>query len=194
MRRLVEKTLSLARLNSSAVQFDMEPIDLLTESRNIVASMGPILAENQLHVENNIAKPTVVLADQIHLREVFHNIISNATKHTPPGGTISISAFVGEQGMIHVAITDTGCGMNADQLDRIFLEFHKADESRHDRGSTGLGLSICQCIIRRHGGRIWATSPGIEEGTTITFTLPPPDRAEQDLSGTQQQQAQENQT
>jgi signal transduction histidine kinase/DNA-binding response OmpR family regulator len=172
MRKLVEKTLSLARLNSSAVQFDMEPVDLLVETRNIVASMGPILSENQLHVENNITDRIVVRADRVHLREVFHNIISNATKYTPPGGKITLTATVGDDAKAYIAITDTGCGMNPDQLDRVFLEFHKADESRHDRSSIGLGLSICQCIVQRHGGKIWATSPGIEEGSTLTFSLP----------------------
>jgi signal transduction histidine kinase/DNA-binding response OmpR family regulator len=190
MRKLVEKTLSLARLNSSAVHFDIDDVDLLVESRNIVAAMGPIISENQLSVQNNITEPTAVRADIVHLREVFHNIISNATKHTPPGGSITLAAQKQDDGFVHVSITDTGSGMTAEQLDRVFLEFYKADESRHDRGSIGLGLSICQCIVKRHGGEIWASSPGIEEGTTITFSLPGPDAAPSPASEAQTPAAQ----
>ena len=63
-------------------------------------------------------------------------------------------------------------GMSEEQLNHVFDEFYKADESRHDFTSTGLGLSICKKIIEKHQGKIWAESPGIGKGTTIYFTIP----------------------
>ena len=69
-------------------------------------------------------------------------------------------------------VKDTGLGMNNDQLNHVFDEFYKADKARHDFESSGLGLSICKRIVEKHGGRIWAESPGNNRGTTMFFTIP----------------------
>jgi signal transduction histidine kinase len=73
---------------------------------------------------------------------------------------------------VKVSIKDNGAGLSGKQLKRVFEEFYKVDDSRHDRSSTGLGLAICKCIIEQHRGSIWAESPGLGQGTTVHFTLP----------------------
>jgi signal transduction histidine kinase len=172
MRSLVEKTLSLARLNSSNVPFEVEPIDLMTETRSIVAGLSCVFQERGFRLHNQIVQPLAVRADRILLREVFHNLLTNAMKYSEGGGDLTIAGQARDDGTVSVEIRDTGIGMTEQQLARAFQEFYKADESRHDRASAGLGLSICRAIIRKHGGRISAHSEGIGKGTTMRFVLP----------------------
>ena len=76
-----------------------------------------------------------------------------------------------EKDFILISIKDNGIGMEEEQISQIFNEFYKADESRHNLGSTGLGLTITKRIIEKHGGHIWAESPGKGKGSTFYFTL-----------------------
>ncbi len=70
-----------------------------------------------------------------------------------------------------MAVKDTGYGMTGEQLQRVFDEFYKADEARHDLNSPGLGLAICKSIVQKQGGEIWAESPGLSKGATFKCTL-----------------------
>jgi len=74
--------------------------------------------------------------------------------------------------IVKVSMRDTGIGISEDQMDHIFDEFYKADPSRHDLNSSGLGLTICKRIVEKHGGEIWAESEGIGKGATFYFTVP----------------------
>jgi two-component system phosphate regulon sensor histidine kinase PhoR len=117
-----------------------------------------------------------VLADAERIGRVLLNLVHNATKFTPRGGTITVGARAsGDQVTFHV--TDTGVGINPDELPRIFERFYKVDSARAaGRGreatsGTGLGLAIAKHIIQSHGGAIWAASRR-GEGTQFYFTLP----------------------
>jgi signal transduction histidine kinase len=113
----------------------------------------------------------MVEADVLRLNEVFNNLITNAVKYSKKnGGKITIDADEGKEN-VTVSIQDAGIGMTKQQISHIFDEFYKADESRHELDSSGLGLSIAKKIINKHGGRIWAESPGPGKGTTFFFTL-----------------------
>jgi two-component system phosphate regulon sensor histidine kinase PhoR len=113
---------------------------------------------------------------------VLANLLHNAVKFTPPGGSVTLSAKVsaGASGgadtpstpaaELLVTVTDTGVGILPDDLDRIFERFFKADRSR-SQGGTGLGLAIAKHLIQAHGGQIWAESNG-SRGTTVRFSLP----------------------
>ena len=122
----------------------------------------------------NIALPLPpVLGDRDRVEQVLVNLLHNAIKFTPPGGNIGISARV-EGSDILVSIADTGVGIPADDLPRIFERFYKADKARAGKG-TGLGLAIARHIVEAHGGRIWAES--VEgRGSTFHFTLPKADK------------------
>jgi two-component system phosphate regulon sensor histidine kinase PhoR len=110
-----------------------------------------------------------VMADEARVEQVLVNIIHNAIKFTPSGGGISISAKARDTDIL-VSVSDTGVGIPADDLPRIFERFYKADKSRSG-GGTGLGLAIAKHIVEAHGGRIWAES--VEgRGSTFNFTLP----------------------
>ena len=79
---------------------------------------------------------------------------------------------VKENDFMEISISDAGVGMTKKQMKHIFEEFYKADKSRHDFESSGLGLTICKRIVEKHGGKIWVKSPGIGKGTTVFFTMP----------------------
>jgi len=113
----------------------------------------------------------MVKADKLRFRELFENLASNAIKYTPKGGeTVTIDAKK-EKKHVEVSVKDTGIGMNKRQIKRVFDEFYKADRSRHELESSGLGLSICKRIVEKHGGKIWVESKGLGKGSTFYFTL-----------------------
>jgi signal transduction histidine kinase len=97
--------------------------------------------------------------------------LNNAIKYTNGPGTVLIDAKQ-DHAFVTVSIKDTGIGMSDQQLNKIFDEFYKADASRHDFDSSGLGLSICKRIVEKHNGRIWAESEGLGKGSTFYFTVP----------------------
>jgi two-component system phosphate regulon sensor histidine kinase PhoR len=110
-----------------------------------------------------------VAADRDRIEQALVNLLHNSIKFTPPGGGITISA-VSSGDSLQVSVADSGVGIPADDLPRIFERFYKADRARSG-GGTGLGLAIVKHIIEAHGGKVWAQS--VEgKGATFTFTLP----------------------
>ena len=110
-----------------------------------------------------------VLADEERAQMVVTNLVHNALKFTPPGGRVAISAAAAEDEVV-ISVQDTGVGIPAEDLPRIFERFYKADRARSG-GGTGLGLAIAKHVVQGHGGRIWAESvEGL--GSTFYFTLP----------------------
>jgi two-component system sensor histidine kinase BaeS len=109
--------------------------------------------------------------DPERIGQVLRNLLSNAVAHTPLGGQITVSARAGN-GMISVAVSDTGEGIPAEHLAYVFDRFYRADKSRaRQTGGAGLGLAIAKQLVVAHGGTISVTSePG--QGSTFTFTLP----------------------
>ena len=103
------------------------------------------------------------------IEQVLVNLIHNGIKFTSTGGTVTLSAEAGSR-LIRFAVTDSGRGIPADDLPRIFERFYKADPSRRS-GGTGLGLSISKHLIEAHGGKIWAESRE-GSGSTLYFELP----------------------
>lgn len=171
MKDLAEKTLRLARLNTLDRTVSIEEVDLLAEINDVLASQSSALQEAQCAVVNKVTGSIRVLMDSFELKEVFLNLISNALKYGAVGGVITVDAYRDGDDAV-VSFADTGIGMTALQACKAFDEFYKADESRHDHGSAGLGLNICKNILERYNGRIWAESPGLGKGTTICLSLP----------------------
>jgi signal transduction histidine kinase len=171
MKNLVVKTIKLARLNASGTEFSFEDINLLEKINVVVEKNKPMLDEDHMMVESKINEDIIVKADELRLEELFDNLVNNAVKYSPNGGNITIDAKE-DKDFVIVSVKDLGIGMTEGQLDHIFDEFYKADESRHDFHSSGLGLTICKRIVEKHGGRIWAESSGEGHGSTVFFTIP----------------------
>jgi len=171
IKDLVDKTVGLARLNSTKIEIVVEDTNLLSEVNNIIENSQVLLDENNISIKNKIGEKIFVKADRLRLRELFNNLITNSIKYTPDrGGEITIDAK--EEGdFVTIFVKDTGIGIKQEQLSHVFDEFYKVDISRHDLDSSGLGLAICKRIVEKHGGKIWAESPGEGMGTVFYFTL-----------------------
>jgi PAS domain S-box-containing protein len=174
MKNLVIKTLTLAQLNSPNTQLLLQELDLSKQIRNILDMNKPLFEGKNVIIENNIPDETIVLADLIQIKELFDNLISNAVKYSQENNVkITLDAKKLDD-FIVVSIKDAGIGLEPQQIQHVFDEFYKADYSRHDLKSTGLGLSICKRIVEKHGGHIWVESLGKGKGSTFCFTLKTP--------------------
>jgi len=170
MKDLVEKTLALARLSTPGTELDMQDVVLRSEVDQLIRDRISILRKRRFQIHNNVDEIIIVRADRLRLRELFDNLINNAINFSQTRGMLIIDA-TRDDTYVTVSFEDTGIGMTIEQLDHAFQEFYKADESRHELDSPGLGLSICKRIVNKHGGRIWAESKGMGTGTTIFVTL-----------------------
>ena len=171
MRNLVFNTIELARLKSSNVKLNIEDTNLLDEINNVIKMNNLLYEENNIEILNKADKNIIVKADKLRLTELFDNLIGNSVKYSPDGGTITIDAKQ-DKDFVTVSIKDTGIGITEGQLSHIFDDFYKVDKARHDFDSSGLGLPICNRIVKKHGGKMWAESKGEGKGTTMFFTLP----------------------
>ncbi|MCP4266497.1 MAG: hybrid sensor histidine kinase/response regulator [Candidatus Brocadiaceae bacterium] len=170
MKNLTEMTLHLAQLNSSGLKVKPERFDIVNEIKNTIESLSSLFEEKGIKTVDNTISPIDVEVDRMLTKELLNNIISNAVKYTNGEGVVTFDiSLVGDK--VKVSIKDNGIGMTEEQLKHVFEEFYKVDDSRNDRASTGLGLAICQRIVDRHEGTIWAESLGLGQGTTVHFTL-----------------------
>jgi histidine kinase len=112
-----------------------------------------------------------VYADAERIYQVLFNLLDNAVRFTPAGGRVRVTAERND-GAVDVTVADTGPGIAAEHLPRVFERFYRVDTARsRDEGGTGIGLAIARSVVEAHGGRIWAESePG--RGSTFTFELP----------------------
>jgi signal transduction histidine kinase len=162
LQRLVEDLQELAIADAGALALHRERVDLGAAIAQIVGDQA------ELTVERGIA----VDVDLTRLRQIVHNLLANAARHTP--ATTPVRVRVTRAGAdAAVAVADRGPGIPAQDLERIFERFHRVDEARSRmHGGAGLGLAIVRRLVELHGGRVWAES--VEgEGATFTFTLPP---------------------
>lgn len=170
MKNLITKTIELARLNSGNIKLNFEEINLNNAFNDSLVRNNHLLEEKQMRIENNLSPDLIVNADKIRVEELFDNILSNAIKYSNDGGKIIVDGSITET-TATISIKDYGIGMSEDQISHVFDEFYKADPSRHDFKSSGLGTSIIKRIIEKHGGDIKIESDGLDKGTTVIFTL-----------------------
>ena len=171
MKNLVTKTLELARLNSPNTKLNMDYFNLKELIDLVLMNNKFMFEEKQIFVNNHVLNDISIKADRLRIEELFTNLLNNCVKYSEKNGTISINSEI-KKSFIQISIKDTGIGMSAEQLNRLFDEFYKADTSRHDFDSSGLGMPIAKRIVEKHGGDIWAESDGIGKGSTFYFTLP----------------------
>lgn len=163
--------LDLARLESGRIQFQVQVFDLYPLLEECVNMMRGKAAENNLKLELQAAEELPPLkADRDKIKQVILNLISNGIKYNQPGGEISLRAGF-EEGHFVIVVSDTGLGIQADDLKHLFEKFYRVHSTEQVASGTGLGLAICKRIVEAHGGVIRAASePG--KGTTFTISLP----------------------
>jgi len=170
IKNLVTNTLKIAELNSPNIEFSSDTLNLRKIIIDVLNDKSRVFEEKNINFKNNVDKKINVIGDKLRLMELFDNLISNAVKYTPKGGSVTIDAKQDKK-FVTVSIKDTGIGLAKNQIPRIFDEFYKVDTSRHEMDSSGLGLSICKRIVEKHNGKIWVESQGKGKGSTFYFTL-----------------------
>ena len=165
---LVRDLLDRARLEWQASTLELAAVSVGDLFREVGMRADPLgtLASVSVHVDVAPGLPAAH-ADRQRLVQALDNLIGNAIKFTPAGGSVTIGADRHEQG-VRFFVSDTGEGIEPDDLDRIFDRFWQARDA--DSRGAGLGLSICKRIVEAHGGRLWVESR-VGEGTTVSFTI-----------------------
>jgi signal transduction histidine kinase len=171
MRNIAIKTLELAKLNSPKTKFSIEVLDLKEEIRKIIRNKETLFEAKNIKIKNNVTKKISIKADKLRLEELFSNLLENSVNYSEFNGTITIDVEE-EKEFAKISIQDDGEGMTEQQIKHAFEEFYKADQSRHDFQSSGLGLTISKRIVEKHNGKIWMESKGPGKGTTVFFILP----------------------
>ena len=170
MRTLIDALLVLARFDSGTPVLRHDSLDLEPLIQDCVELVTPLANDRKITLECQTA-PCTIHADWDRLSQVFTNLLSNAIRYNKEGGQVRISTRT-EPDHVVISVTDTGIGIAADELPRIFDRFYQVDKARsRAEGSCGLGLSICKTIVDAHGGSIVASSQ-IDVGTTIEVRLP----------------------
>ena len=171
---IVNDILDFSKFEAEGVTLAAEPTDLADLLRATVELMQQQAQAKGVRLElGALAEVGPVLVDPARVRQVVVNLLGNAVKFTEEG-SVSLSLTETAEGALRIAVRDTGVGIPADRLDRIFERFAQADGSTSRRfGGTGLGLTICKLIAREIGGELEVESaPGV--GSTFSFTLDPP--------------------
>jgi two-component system, OmpR family, phosphate regulon sensor histidine kinase PhoR len=172
LARLTEDLLTLSRIEQKRQKFEFEPHRVNELLRDAVELVRPIAEKSSLRLsEDPAAKDAVVWCDSEAVSQVMSNLLDNAIKYTPAGGSITVGAR--ESGRyFELHVRDTGPGIPTDELPRLFERFYRVDKARsRELGGTGLGLAIVKHLVAAHGGTARVESR-LNEGSTFFFTLP----------------------
>jgi signal transduction histidine kinase len=171
LRRIVEDLLLVAEIEAERLELRLEPTDLAELAAEMVEDALPVAEENGIELSLEVEGSLPLEADAARLRQVLDNLLSNALKFTPNGGSVTLSAANGDD-MLRVEVTDTGIGVPHDELGQLFSRFYRASSAtRRAIPGTGLGLVIARAIVEGHGGTI-SLEPREPKGSRVIVTLP----------------------
>lgn len=169
--RLINDVLDLSKVEAGRLELFYETFPIAQMVRETITTLRGLAEKKALNIQMNLPPDLgLITADQIRFKQVLYNLLSNALKFTNKGG-ITVSAMIENQ-KLHLTVADTGIGIRAEDMDRIFVEFSQVDDSysrRHE--GTGLGLALSKRLVEAHGGRIWVDST-IGVNSTFHVVLP----------------------
>ena len=169
MKALIESLLDLARFDAGSEPMHHQPCDLAVLVQDCISLLRPLAEAKRIQLNLGL-QPAHCQGDPTRLAQVITNLLNNAIQFTPDGGAIGLLTDVCSGARFR--ITDTGSGIEPDQLSHLFERFHRGDASRNrSTGGTGLGLAICKAIVEAHGGTIAVESKG-DDGSAFLVTLP----------------------
>ncbi|HEX8280967.1 MAG TPA: response regulator, partial [Chthoniobacterales bacterium] len=169
--RLIDDLLDLTRISKGKVQLNLEIVDAHTLLRNALEICQSEIDQKNLTLALELnAKRVDLEADPARLQQIFWNLIKNAVKFTPEAGKITVRTSNDESGEFRFEVLDTGVGIDAESLPKIFKAFEQGERAR--LGGLGLGLAISKALVETHHGRISAHSDGREKGASFTALLP----------------------
>jgi signal transduction histidine kinase len=162
--------LDLARIESGHLALSPEAVGVFEVIKDTVDLIGPLATERALriHAPSPPERAWTVQADRQRLKQVLLNLASNAVKYNHHGGSISLTCHAGDDGRVRIAVTDTGPGIRADKLPRLFTQFDRLGAEHSEVQGTGIGLVLAKWLAEAMGGALTVASV---EGQGTTFTL-----------------------
>ena len=172
LARLVDDLQELSRVESGQTRLAIEPVAPGGLVETAALRLETQFADKGVELRREIADDLpLVAADSDRTIQILTNLLSNALRYTPPGGTISVSVEAND-GFVQFVVADTGSGIPAEHLPHIFDRFYRVDRARtRALGGSGIGLSIAKALVEAQGGEIRAESAGPDEGSIFWFTL-----------------------
>jgi signal transduction histidine kinase len=168
---LINDVLDLSKVEAGQVELQVAPFSLQDALERGVSMVREQATTDGVQVTlHKNGGLDVVTGDERRIRQVIFNLLSNAVKFTPAGGLVEVTA-TRANGEVRVSVADTGPGIAAEDLDRIFEEFQQTEAGARQHEGTGLGLALSKRFVEMHGGRIWCDSE-VGKGSTFEFTLP----------------------
>jgi len=168
---IVEDLLVFAQAEAGKLELQVEQVEMGSFLRRCVAALEPLAAAGGLTLKAQELESATMPGDSRWLRQMFENLLDNAVKYTPAGGSVAVRSYR-HDGKFIVEICDTGIGIAAEEIPRIFDRFYRVDPSRNqEAGGSGLGLSIAQWVARSHGGRLEVEST-LGSGSVFRVILP----------------------
>lgn len=170
---LINDILDLSKVEAGKIELHMETFSLREALVAALTLVRPQAAKKRISLRSEVVPETKVTADPLRLKQIMYNLLSNAIKFTPEGGQVSVAARTAQDAFVEIAVTDTGVGIKAEDLPKLFREFSQVGggyaSAQH---GTGLGLALSKRLVELHGGQMWVQSEGDNKGSTFTFTLP----------------------
>ena len=172
MHRMISDLLDFAQIGSGHLKIERRPHRIATLLERTRELFGALASEKSIRLKTTLSTPELTFeCDHDRIIQVLSNLVGNALKFTPPGGTISVCAETLDSSTIQLLVKDTGLGITCEQLPHVFDRYWQG--AKGNRHNAGLGLSIARGLVEAHGGRIWVeSSPG--QGSTFYFTLKSP--------------------
>ncbi|WP_437998146.1 ATP-binding protein [Sorangium sp. So ce185] len=170
--RLVDDLLDVSRITRGKIELKRERFDVGAVVETAVESVRPLLAQRRHELALSVEPGVLVHGDRVRIEQIVVNLLTNAIKYTNPGGRVSLSCAA-SGGDAWIRVTDTGVGISAELLPRVFEPFMQARRTLdRSQGGLGVGLTLVKRLAELHGGRVEAMSAGPGEGTAISVWLP----------------------
>jgi signal transduction histidine kinase len=166
---MLNTLMDITEAEAGMMKLQREPVDLCQLAREVTELYQYVAEERKVTVTTDLPAPCAPSVDRIRMRQVFANLLDNAIKYTPSGGSVNI-AIRAEPGGAVAAFRDTGIGIPPEEQDKIWLRLYRGDKSRSQRG-LGLGLSLVKAIVEAHGGKVTVSSE-VNKGSEFRVTLP----------------------
>jgi|GEM_PF-2170678 len=172
LTRLVDDLLDIARVTRGKLELKSRNVEVAGIIAKAIEMAAPLIEQRRHQLEVSVERGVFVFGDDVRLAQVFANLLTNAAKYTPSSGRIRVTSHKRAQ-QIAIEIHDTGRGITAELLPRLFMPFVQATQtSERAEGGLGLGLALASSIVESHGGQITAHSAGLDCGSTFTVALP----------------------
>jgi signal transduction histidine kinase/CHASE3 domain sensor protein len=168
--QLISDILDLSKIEAGRIELKREEFAVVEALNEVLSTIQPLATAKQMQIDNRLTTDLLVSADRVRFKQILYNLLTNAVKFTPEGGSVWLEGST-EHGLVTLSVCDTGLGIPFEEHERIFEEFHQAAATTNGvKEGTGLGLAITKRLVQEHGGKIWVESqPG--NGSRFTFTL-----------------------